>query len=117
MENKKYIYIASPYSVGDAYLNVKRQIDCADEIMKYSKDFNIYPYTPLMSHFHHEIYPHTYEFWMDQDFAWLEKCDFLIRLGGESSGADREVRRANELDIPVYYDLQDLIDTLSVLRE
>ena len=114
MEKKKYVYIASPYSDGDALVNVKRQIDCAEVIMRYSERFNIYPYVPLMSHFHHELYPHTYEFWMDQDFAWLEKCDFVIRLDGESDGADRGVKRAGELLIPVYYSLKDLFSALRI---
>lgn len=111
---KRYVYIASPYSFGDAYLNVKRQIDCAEIIMRYSNKFNIYPYVPLMSHFHDQIHKHSYEFWMDQDFAWLERCDFVIRLDGESSGADREVKRAGELLIPVYYTLRDLFTALRI---
>ena len=111
---KKYVYIASPYSIGDMAFNVRRQINCAEEIMKYSQQYNIYPYVPLMSHFHQMFYVHNYEFWMDQDFAWLERCDFLLRLNGESSGADREVERAEELSIPIYYHIGDLLDALRI---
>ena len=34
--------------------------------------------------------------------AWLETCDYFVRLRGESRGADREQQHAAELDIPVY---------------
>ncbi|GAG05287.1 unnamed protein product, partial [marine sediment metagenome] len=33
---------------------------------------------------------------------WLEVCDCVLRLPGESAGADLEVERAKELGIPVY---------------
>jgi len=38
---------------------------------------------------------------MRSDLAWLEKCDVLIRLPVHSPGADREVRKARQLWIPV----------------
>jgi hypothetical protein len=37
----------------------------------------------------------------------LARCDALLRLPGESPGADREVKRARELWIPVYGLLED----------
>ncbi|SDO05386.1 DUF4406 domain-containing protein [Phyllobacterium sp. OV277] len=35
-------------------------------------------------------------------------CDAILRLPGESKGADNDVRVANERGIPVYYNLEDV---------
>jgi hypothetical protein len=39
---------------------------------------------------------------------WLELCDAVYRIEGASPGADREVRRAVEVGMPVYYSLEEL---------
>jgi hypothetical protein len=38
----------------------------------------------------------------------IERCDAVLRLEGESKGADNDVRLANERGIPVYYSIEDL---------
>lgn len=38
----------------------------------------------------------------------IENCDAVLRLEGESKGADNDVRLANERGIPVYYDIADV---------
>jgi len=38
----------------------------------------------------------------------IERCDAILRLEGESKGADNDVRLANERGIPVYYRIEDL---------
>lgn len=40
--------------------------------------------------------------------AVLERCDAVLRLPGESPGADREVHYAISLGKPVYYGLEEL---------
>ena len=35
----------------------------------------------------------------------IARCDAILRLKGESKGADNDVRLANERGIPVYYDV------------
>lgn len=66
------------------------------------------PYIPHLSHFWHMIRPRPYEFWVAHDMTFLECCNALLRLPGDSPGGDREVARANELNIPVFYDVFDL---------
>jgi hypothetical protein len=58
-------------------------------------------HVPHLCHFRHLFNPRSYEHWMKLDLAWLAKCDVLVRLPGESPGADREVVEANRLGIPV----------------
>lgn len=38
----------------------------------------------------------------------IERCDAILRLPGESKGADNDVRLAHERGIPVYYALDDI---------
>jgi hypothetical protein len=36
------------------------------------------------------------------------RCDCVLRLPGESSGADAEISLAQEHDIPVFYSIEDV---------
>jgi hypothetical protein len=45
---------------------------------------------------------------MQLDFEKIKRCDVLLRLSGESSGADREVDFALSINKMVVYDLTDL---------
>ena len=38
----------------------------------------------------------------------IERCDAILRLSGESKGADNDVRLAHERGIPVYYSIDDI---------
>ena len=98
------VYIASPYTKGDVAVNVKAQLDAADELM----NEGFAPFAPLYSHFQHMAHPRPYEDWMKIDFEWVTVCDCLLRLPGESSGADREVELAESLNIPVYYSIDEV---------
>jgi hypothetical protein len=38
----------------------------------------------------------------------IAKCDAVLRLKGESKGADEDVRKAKELGLKIYYSLEDI---------
>jgi hypothetical protein len=38
----------------------------------------------------------------------LERCDAVLRVPGESTGADQDVRIARERGLPVYHRIEDL---------
>jgi hypothetical protein len=38
----------------------------------------------------------------------IERCDAILRLPGESKGADNDVRLAHARGIPVYYNIDDV---------
>ena len=38
----------------------------------------------------------------------LERCDAVLRVPGESTGADQDVRLAQERGLPVYHRIEDL---------
>lgn len=48
----------------------------------------------------------------DLSLTWLEKCDAILVLPKwrKSDGTKAEITRAKELDIPVFYQLEDIVD-------
>jgi len=100
------VYIASPYRKGDMAMNVKFQLDCSDELI----ELGYYPYTPLLSHFQKISSGRDDKYWIELDLAWVEVCDIVLRLGGESDGADGEVAHAIKFGIPVVYSVGELLE-------
>lgn len=106
------VYIASPY--GDhndeatKLTAVNRQLDCADEL----RMAGFTPIVPLTSHYWDSLHPHNRSWWMDLCFDYVCISDYLIRLPGESIGADAEVDLALARDIPVFYSVQQLLTSL-----
>jgi Domain of unknown function (DUF4406) len=101
----RYIYVAGPYSTPDPESNTREAIKIGDALL----NLGYYPFVPHLTHFWEQLYHHKYNEWMALDFAWLSKCDALIRLPGESNGADKEIEVANKIGIPVFYGLDDFI--------
>jgi hypothetical protein len=102
MSKKIKVYIASPYTKGDIAVNVKLQIDTVDELM----NMGFVPFAPLYSHFQHMAHPRPYKDWIEIDMVWVLACDCVLRIGGESAGADGEVKLAKDNGIPVYYSIK-----------
>jgi hypothetical protein len=94
----KRVYVSGPYAKGDAAENVRRAVMAADELLRAGH----VPFCPHLSHFWHLLCPKPREAWLQYDLEWLRACDAVVRLPGESEGADAEVEAARELGIPVY---------------
>ena len=39
----------------------------------------------------------------------ITKCDAILRIGGESKGADNDVKLGRELGLKIYYKLEDIL--------
>lgn len=100
------VYIASPYAIGDKEENVRRQIETAEHLMSYG----FAPYLPLLCHYQDQLCPRPSEDWLKLDFEWIKSCQAVLRLSGESKGADKEVEFALKNKIPVFYYFQDLFN-------
>ncbi len=98
------IYISAPYTQGDVVQNVRRAINAADDLLTMGH----IPYVPHLTHFWHFISPKPWETWLEIDKAIIPKCDALLRLNGESVGADIEVEVAEAIGIPVYWSLEEV---------
>lgn len=100
------IYIAGPYTLGDVAINIGKAIIAGDELFNYG----FYPYIPHLNHFWHLVCPRHWNEWITQDLAFLVICDGLLRIPGESKGADMEVAKAKDLGIPVFYSSREIYE-------
>lgn len=104
------VYIASPYTIGDVAVNVKNQIDAANELI----GEGLCPFVPLLCHFLHMANPQPYATWIKYSMEWLRQCDFVLRLEGQSDGADKEVVEALQLGKMVFTSISDLLKYINL---
>lgn len=101
----KKVYVAGPYSKGDVAVNVREAIRVGDVL----HTLGFVPYIPHFTHFWHMLFPKPYEQWLEYDNHWIPCCDALLRIPGDSGGADKEADLARSLGIPVFFTVEDLI--------
>lgn len=106
------VYIAGPYA-GDVEKNVKAACVAADAVSRLGH----FPFVPHLTMYWHMPPLRPHEFWLEQDMIWLRLCDAVLRIGGDSPGADGEVAEAERLGIPVYYSIDDLEKIWPLLDE
>lgn len=103
--NLKYVYIAGPMTKGNYPSNVRNAILVADGLLEHG----FVPYLPhLTALWGMVVGDKTFDQWLAYDEAWLLKCDCVLRIQGESLGADREVEFAKKHGVPVFYNESDL---------
>lgn len=100
----KRVFISGAYTLGDVAQNVKAAMETANQLIQ----SGFAPYCPHLHHFMHMNSPQPYDKWLEIDNAFLITCDAVLRIPGESSGADKEVQLAIENGIPVFYDINDI---------
>ena len=102
---RKRIYISGPLtSSGNVRENIERAIVAARALVAAG-------FAPLCPHLNYvldptESFPH--DLFMDIELPWVAVADALLRLPGESLGADIEVGEAERLGIPVFCTIADL---------
>jgi len=95
------VYLAGPISLGDPDDNVRRAAAVGLALLAAG-------FAPLIPQLTHLIAPDDvrgtvgYERWLESDLSFITVCDAVLRLPGESLGADRETRWAESLGIPVF---------------
>lgn len=104
-ERKPLVYIAGPYTNPDPVENTHRAIKAGMEVWEWGLAVPIIPHLSLLAHV---VQPRGVDYWYDLDLAQLDHCDALVRLPGESTGADREVEHAKARGIPCFDSLIDL---------
>lgn len=93
------VYIAGPYTRGDPVVNVRSAIDAADALAV----AGLAPFCPHLNMVWHLAHPHSPDFWYAVDLRVLRSCALVLRLPGDSSGADEEVAEARRLGLPVFF--------------
>jgi len=100
------VYVAGPYTKGDVAVNVRTAMEAGIVLLEAGHA----PYVPHLTHFLHLHKPQPYTTWTGLDNAYLPYCEALIRLPGESGGADDEVVLAHKLSIPVFHGLYSFFE-------
>lgn len=118
---RKRIYIAGPISKGDLAANINQATDAFIELAQQG----FAPLCPHWSAYSKPVYQIgsdvyclatrsgndrlSHADWMGIDLPWVAVADAVLRLPGESTGADREVEEATRRGIPVFTSLDDLL--------
>lgn len=97
------IYLAGPISS-----NPEAHLEKALEVATVVIDKGHNPYIPNLMFYLEAKKPREYETWMTLDEEWLVTCDAAYRIPGESPGADREMKLANDLGLLIIGHLDDL---------
>jgi len=102
---KTRVYVAGPYTKGNVAGNIRRAI-LAGEALERAGYASFCPHLNYLIDF---VCPGIgWNEWLDRDKEWLAVCDVMLRLDGESRGADEEEVFAIENCIPVYTEMADL---------
>lgn len=105
------VYVAGPYTKPYPPYNVRKAIDAAQELA----DAGHFPYIPHLTMFWDMAYARPYDYWMRLDEEFLKVCEAVVRIPGESSGADQEEKVAKKLGIPVFYSVKEFLEYTSKL--
>lgn len=106
--DRPLVYVAGPYTRPDPVFNTHAAVRAGEDLQSTGLVTCLVPHLSLLSHI---IVPHNdIDHWYEHDLATLARCDALIRLPGDSSGADNEVEFAIERGIPVFYGTATLVE-------
>jgi len=95
-EASPLLFIAGPYS-SDPSAGLRNAVALAEFVIAAGG----FPFVPHVFHLWDLIAPHPYQFWIDLDLQILRRCHGVIRLAGESKGADGEVAEARARGLAV----------------
>lgn len=95
---RKVIYIAGPMAKPPMDDNIRRAMSTGEALMRLGFSFIM----PQLCFYFAVHYPHSWKEWLELNKPLVLKSDGLIRLDGESEGADLEVSWATEAGIPVF---------------
>lgn len=91
------VFLAGPFTSNP--MHGTRAASLAGDIL-YAAGYDVY--VPHLSILDDVISPHDSDYWYERTLRMVDHCDVLLRLPGESVGADRELERGKELGIPTF---------------
>lgn len=112
MTDRPWVYIAGPYSQGDPVTNTRAACEAGDRVWA----VGFMPVVPHSNLIWHAMHPKPVAFWYDYDLHLLRRCEHLIRLPGDSPGADVECTKAIEWQIPCYLGVDHFIRSVCIDR-
>lgn len=107
--NTPVVYLACPITKGNRNWNFFQSCEAQQLLMR--KGYAVI--APGLSMLHPNAWNIPYEQWMQGCLPVVERCDLLIRLPGESEGADMEVEHAKKHGVDVHE--IDFLEELEVI--
>lgn len=98
------IYISGPITLGDKEYNLQQSQVAQKALMV--KGYA--PFNPMLTISLPWEDKFSHNTWLESDYPWVEVSDGLLRLPGESVGADLEIEHARDTGVPVFYDMDEL---------
>jgi hypothetical protein len=105
---RKKVYIAGPMSGGDRLANLQHGLIAYRELIRRGYA----PMCPMLSFFVNDVMPQDHATWLATDLPWVASADAILRLPGESLGAEQEVACAVCHGIPVFRSLDDFPEVI-----
>lgn len=119
-KERLYVYLAGPLTKPEPFANVGMAIHAAERIRAVTavlSQWDVKIYVPHLMTLWQLVHPADYAIWMDECLGWVEQCNALVRIPGESSGSDREVLHARSCGIPAFAGSHPIEDFLFALRK
>ena len=111
MARRRRVYISGPMTIGDWEANIRQAEEIAKRLIAAGFSVLCPQLTGRMTD--HEKIPH--DVWIENDLPWVECAEVVFRIPGESRGADAECVHAKSFSIPIYHDIEELIDNVHPL--
>lgn len=99
------VYVSGPLTTGMLTANVRRACEAGAALLRHGYAA-IVPHTNVLWEC---IEPLTYDDWLRHDLELIRHVDVVLRLPGDSHGADVETEWAAVLGKPVYSSLEALL--------
>lgn len=98
------VYISGPITLGDPVKNFAQ----ADEAMAEIMELGYCPLNPMLTMRSQYAGHFSWQQWIDSCLSWVEVADAVLRLPGDSRGAEVECAHAINLGIPVFNGIPEL---------
>jgi nucleoside 2-deoxyribosyltransferase len=104
----RYVYVAGPLASSGNYVeNIRNAVRAAESL----RGLGLVPFVPHLNALWNMMSPHSdYDYWLPMDLAWIDRCEAVLRLPGESKGADMETAYAERTGKPVFGSVADLLN-------
>lgn len=95
--NRQRVYLSGPITMGNRAHNYYQ----AAEAQRLLMQAGYAVLNPMLSMMHPDGNNISWDDWIASDLPWVEVSDVVVRLPGESKGAEAEVTHAEKFGIPV----------------
>jgi len=108
MSRRTVVYISCPMRLGNWTKNVRTAARVQCDLMR--KGYSVI--NPIGSWLTDIVEPLDFETWINNDYGLIDVSDAIIRIPGESEGADLECDYAIRQDKELFWDLRELYGEL-----